>query len=141
MERIDADAEVRHIGAADDVPGGREFVDVPAPRQALVRDADAERQRQHRELLQVARQAVSGVLGRAQFREIVLAARALDYWITEQQLELGLRGIAVALKDRIGECRGALGIVIQMQTMSRDQMVERLLPLLRDAANMLRPLV
>ena len=78
---------------------------------------------------------------RAQFREIVLAARALDYCITEQQLELGLRGIAVALKDRIGECRGALGIVIQMQTMSRDQMVERLLPLLRDAANMLRPLV
>ena len=100
MERIDADAEVRHIGAADDVPGGREFVDVPAPRQALLRDADA-----------------------------------------EQQLELGLRGIVVALKDRKGECRGALGIVMQMQTMSREQMVERLLPLLRDAANMLRPLV
>ena len=82
-----------------------------------------------------------GLQNKSQFREIVLAARALDYWITEQQLELGLRGIAVALKDRKGECRGAIGIVLQMQTMNREQMVERLLPLLRDAANMLRPLL
>jgi len=82
-----------------------------------------------------------GVQDRGRFREIVLAARALDYWITEQQLELGLRGIAVALKDRKGECRGALGIVLQMQTMSREQMVERLLPMLRDTVNMLRPLL
>ena len=82
-----------------------------------------------------------GVQDMVQFREIVLAARALDYWITEQQLELGLRGIAVALKDRKGECRGAIGIVLQMQTMNREQMIERLLPLLRDAVNMLRPLL
>jgi IclR family transcriptional regulator, pca regulon regulatory protein len=83
----------------------------------------------------------TGVQDAAQFREIVLAARALDYWITEQQLELGLRGIAVALKDRKGECRGAVGIVLQMQTMSREQIVERLLPMLREAANLLRPLL
>lgn len=82
-----------------------------------------------------------GVHDKAEFRDVVLAARALDYWITEQHLELGLRGLAVALKDRKGECRGALGIVLQMQTMTREQMVERLLPLLRDAVNQLRPLL
>lgn len=82
-----------------------------------------------------------GVHDKAEFREVVRAARALDYWITEQHLELGLRGLAVALKDRKGECRGALGIVLQMQTMTREQMVERLLPLLRDAVNQLRPLL
>ena len=82
-----------------------------------------------------------GVQDKAQFREIVLAARALDYWMTEQQLELGLRGLSVAVKDRKGECRGAIGIVLQMQTMTREQMVERLLPLLHDAVNMLRPLI
>ena len=82
-----------------------------------------------------------GVQDKAQFRDNVLGARALDYWITEQQLELGLRGLAVALKDRKGECRGAIGIVLQMQTLSREQMIERLLPLLRDTVNMLRPLI
>ena len=82
-----------------------------------------------------------GVKDGVQFKEVVLAARALDYWITEQQLELGLRGIAVALKDRKGESHGAIGIVLQMQTMSREQMIERLLPMLRDAASLLRPLL
>ena len=42
------------------------------------------------------------VLQAAQFRADVLSARALDYWIAEQQLDLGLRGLAVALKDRKG---------------------------------------
>ena len=52
---------------------------------------------------------------RPSFREIVLAARALDYWTTEQQLDLGLAGIAVAVKDRKGECVGAIGMTVQMQ--------------------------
>ena len=42
------------------------------------------------------------------FRDNVDAARALDYWTTEQQLDLGLRGLAVAVKDRKGECVGAV---------------------------------
>jgi IclR family transcriptional regulator, pca regulon regulatory protein len=74
------------------------------------------------------------------FRATVLAARSLDYCIIEQQLELGLRGLAVALKDRKGECRGAIGITMQLQ-LTREQVVERLLPLLREAAQALRPLL
>ena len=42
------------------------------------------------------------------FRDNVDAARALDCWTTEQQLDLGLRGLAVAVKDRKGECVGAV---------------------------------
>jgi IclR family pca regulon transcriptional regulator len=76
-----------------------------------------------------------------QFRADVVAARALDYWIAEQQLDLGLRGLAVALKDRKGECRGALGMTLQLSAMSREQAVERLLPPLREAAQALRPLI
>ncbi len=75
------------------------------------------------------------------FRADVLAARALDYWVTEQQLEMGLRGLAVALKDRRGECKGSIGLVMPLQPMTREQAVERILPLLRDAANALRPLI
>ena len=82
-----------------------------------------------------------GIHDKAAFREVVLSARALDYWITEQQLEVELRGIAVPLRDRNGECHGALGIVLQVQRMSREQMIESLLPTLREAANTLRPLI
>ena len=75
------------------------------------------------------------------FRDVVLSARVLDYWITEQQLEVDLRGIAVPLKDRKGACHGALGIVLPVQRMSREQMIDTLLPTLREAANTLRPLI
>ncbi len=77
----------------------------------------------------------------AQFRDNVHAARALDYWMTDQHLDAGLRGIAVALKDRRGECRGAIGMTLQVQAYTSEQMAEKLLPLLREAAQSLRPLL
>ena len=77
----------------------------------------------------------------AQFLENVRAARALDYWTTEQHLDTGLRGIAVPLKDRRGECRGGIGMTLQIQSLSNAQMIEKLLPLLREAAQSLRPLL
>ena len=48
VKRVDADPEVGRTGSLHDVPRGREFVDRAAPRQAFVRNLDAERQRQHR---------------------------------------------------------------------------------------------
>ena len=77
----------------------------------------------------------------AHFRATVLAARAQGYWITEQMLDIGLRGVAVALKDRKGDCVGAIGMTLQVQQMTREQVSAQLLPLLRDAAQALRPLV
>ena len=75
------------------------------------------------------------------FRENVAAARALDYWTTEQQLDLGLRGIAVAVKDRKGECAGAIGMTVQLAGQTQAQLVETLLPPLREAARSLRPIL
>jgi IclR family pca regulon transcriptional regulator len=77
----------------------------------------------------------------AQFRDHVLAARALDYWITDQQLDIGLCGLSVALMDRKGECKGAVGMTMSATTYSREQMVAQLLPLLREAAQALRALI
>jgi IclR family pca regulon transcriptional regulator len=77
----------------------------------------------------------------ARFRETVLAARALGYWVTEQLLDPGLRGIAVALRDRRGECHGAIGMTMPTQPQTREQMVARMLPLLQEAAQALRPLL
>ena len=41
------------------------------------------------------------------FRQYVSAARLQGYWMTEAQLEPGLRGVSVPLRDRKGECKGA----------------------------------
>lgn len=75
------------------------------------------------------------------FRETVLAARALGYWVTEQLLDPGLRGIAVALRDRKGECQGAVSMTMPMQPLGREETIARLLPLLQEAAQALRPLL
>ncbi|MFT3956912.1 MAG: IclR family transcriptional regulator C-terminal domain-containing protein [Piscinibacter sp.] len=75
------------------------------------------------------------------FREAVLTTRAQGYWVTEQLLDPGLRGIAVALRDRKGECKGAIGMTMPIQPDSREKMVARMLPLLQDAATALRPML
>ena len=75
------------------------------------------------------------------FRDNVQAARGLGYWITDQQLDLGLRGLAIPIKDRKGECKGAIGMTLQSQAHSAEAMVEKLLPLLQEAAQALRTIL
>ena len=77
----------------------------------------------------------------ARFRDELREAREQDFWTTLGQLDPGLRGIAVALKDRKGRCQGALSMTVQDQAYSGEQAQQRLLPLLRDAAQSLRTLV
>jgi IclR family pca regulon transcriptional regulator len=75
------------------------------------------------------------------FREHVRAARAADHWITAQQRDLGLSGIATALRDRKGACKGAVGMTLQSVSYTPEQMRAQLLPLLHEAAQALRPLL
>jgi IclR family transcriptional regulator, pca regulon regulatory protein len=75
------------------------------------------------------------------FRDQALAARALDYWTAEQQLDLGLAGIAVAVKDRKGECVGAIGMTVNLQTHTPHRITDELLPPLREAVRALRPIL
>ena len=56
VKRIKAEPEVGHVGLANDVPGLRKFVDHSPPRQGFVGDLDVHRNRQHRQLAQVAHQ-------------------------------------------------------------------------------------
>jgi IclR family transcriptional regulator, pca regulon regulatory protein len=77
----------------------------------------------------------------AEFLHNVHGARALGYWVTEAHLDAGLRGIATPLKDRKGECVGALGMTMPLMPLTREQTIERFLPLLQDAAQALRPIL
>jgi IclR family pca regulon transcriptional regulator len=77
---------------------------------------------------------------RVTFLRDVHSARALGYWSTEQQLTPGLRGIAMPVKDRKGECVGAIGTTMPMPVApaSRDDAVLRLLPRLSETVQVLR---
>lgn len=75
------------------------------------------------------------------FGEQVRAARAQDYWISHGQLDAGLSGIAVPLKDRRGACKAAIGMTVQSAGWSAGQIVAKLLPALRETAQNLRPVV
>jgi IclR family pca regulon transcriptional regulator len=75
------------------------------------------------------------------FRQQVETARTRGYAVTEQQLDSGLRGIALALKDRHGTCVGAIGITTPTAGATSERAVAQLVPLLQDTAVALRPLL
>ena len=82
------------------------------------------------------------VVSRALFRSQVRQARALGYWHTEQQLDAGLRGVAVALIDRKGRCKGAVGTTMPMTAYrNSEHMLEAVLPPLQEVARGMRPLL
>lgn len=82
------------------------------------------------------------VASRSAFRSQVRQARALGYWHTESQLDPGLRGVAVALIDRKGRCRGAVGTTMPLGAYrSADHMLDAVLPALQEAAQALRSLL
>jgi IclR family pca regulon transcriptional regulator len=75
------------------------------------------------------------------FRASVLAARAAGFAQADQYLNFGLCGLAVPLKDRKGRCQYALSVTVQRQMYPGEQLVEQLLPVLREVAETLRPIL
>ncbi|MDC8785277.1 IclR family transcriptional regulator domain-containing protein [Roseateles koreensis] len=77
----------------------------------------------------------------AEFLRSVHAARALGFWVTEQQFTMGLRGIAMAVKDRKGNCLGAIGTTLPMQPLTREESIDRMVPRLSDVVQLLREIL
>jgi IclR family transcriptional regulator, pca regulon regulatory protein len=67
--------------------------------------------------------------------------RAQGWALSEQQLDLNSRGIAVPLRDRRGEVVGALNITMPMGLESSEDAVARVLPVLRETAQAMRNLI
>jgi len=67
--------------------------------------------------------------------------RAQGWAISEQQLDLNSRGIAVPLRDRYGEVVGALNITMPMGHESKEDAMARVLPVLRETAQAMRHLI
>ncbi|WP_319772535.1 IclR family transcriptional regulator C-terminal domain-containing protein [Breoghania sp.] len=60
--------------------------------------------------------------------------RSRGYAILDQELEIGLRSIAVPLRDRAGRAFAGLNISSQTARVSRETMISEFLPLMRETA-------
>ena len=67
--------------------------------------------------------------------------RAQGWALSEQQLELNHRGIAVAMRDRHGDVVGALSVTMPMGHESSEAVVARVLSVLSETAQAMRNLI
>ena len=67
-------------------------------------------------------------------RQILSQARADGYALVDEELELGLRSLAVVLRDRAGRPLAALNVSASAQRTTAAAMVETYLPMLQEAA-------
>ena len=75
------------------------------------------------------------------FAELARRARRQDYWITMQQLDPGLLGVAVPLVDRHGHCVAAVGATVQAMAYTEDDVRDKLVAVLQETARLLRPML
>jgi IclR family pca regulon transcriptional regulator len=71
---------------------------------------------------------------KARLREKIARARVDGYALIEQQLQLGVRGIAVPLRNRHGEVIAALSTNMPIGNESAEAALKRVLPHLQEAA-------
>lgn len=81
------------------------------------------------------------VVNTALLRDSLNRIRAQGWALSEQQLELGYRGVAVPLRDAKGDVSGALSVTMPMGHEASDAAVHRVLPVLRDTAQAMRNLI
>ena len=67
--------------------------------------------------------------------------RSQSWALSEQQLELSHRGVAVPLRDRHGNVVGALSVTMPMGHESSEDVVARVLPVLSETAQAMRNLI
>jgi len=74
-------------------------------------------------------------------RELIATARSRGYAITEQQLDPGMRGIAVPIRSRTSEVVGAISVSLPMGNESTSAATSRVLPVLREVEHSLLALL
>jgi IclR family transcriptional regulator, pca regulon regulatory protein len=77
------------------------------------------------------------VTSRRRLEEILTQARADGFAINDQELEIGLRSIAVPVRNVIGVTVAAMNVSIQASRISRRELLEKELPALKVAAERL----
>ena len=74
-------------------------------------------------------------------RKTLTQVRADDYCVASEEHEIGVHALAVPLRDLQGRTVAALNVVTSPQRLQAARLEKDLLPVLRDAARELRPLL
>jgi IclR family pca regulon transcriptional regulator len=123
------------------VLGSRVQAQVTAAGLLMLSMREPERQEEWLQNLQLKAYTSYTIASKERLR-IELARVRLQGWaISEQQLELTYRGVAVPLIDRRGELVGALNVTMPMGHESSEDAVARVLPVLQETARAMRNLV
>ena len=78
------------------------------------------------------------VTGTAELSALLAQVRASGYSLVDEELELGLRSIAVPVFDGRGRVACAINVGVQAARVPTSDMTDRILPVLREAAEELR---
>ena len=74
------------------------------------------------------------ITDKKRLREAIRHSRAEGFAVVEQQLQVGVRGIAVALKNRHGEVVAALSTNMPIGKETTEAALQRVLPYLQETA-------
>lgn len=77
------------------------------------------------------------VTARRRLEEILAEARAQGFAVNDQELEIGLRAIAVPVRNVVGATVAAMNVSAQASRVTRRELLEKSLPLLKAAAERL----
>jgi len=81
------------------------------------------------------------VLDKDTLRQSIVRARNNGWALSEQQLEMNFRGIAVPLYDHNDSLLGAMSVTMPMNNETAEVAVKRILPVLQDTARAMRPML
>jgi IclR family pca regulon transcriptional regulator len=77
------------------------------------------------------------VISRKKVEEVLATVRSEGYALNDQELEIGLRALAVPVRNVIGTVVAAMNVSTQASRVSRRELLERCLPVLQSAAEKL----
>lgn len=81
------------------------------------------------------------VTDRQRLGELFEQARSQGWCVSEQQLELNYRGIAVPIYDHNDQLLGAMNVTMPINSESTEAALSRVLPVLQETARSMRPLI
>ncbi len=83
----------------------------------------------------LASHTAKSITSKKDFRQAIAKARELGYALVDEELEVGLRSIAVPVADRNGTLIAAMNVGVQATRVSSAELRRRILPTLQDAAS------
>jgi IclR family pca regulon transcriptional regulator len=81
------------------------------------------------------------ITGKNALREALEKTRRNGYSLVDQELEMDLRSLAIPICNAAGRTIAAMNVSARASQKSKKQMLDQFLPVMREAANNLRPLL